>query len=188
MTASLEVKKKQCLPKSMEEACKSVKSESMTLREAARAYNAPVETLRRRVASIVSFGCRPGPPTVLTSEEEVRLAVHCVAMADMGFGLTREGVMAMAFAKTGRSHPFKSCHAGRGWYESFMARKAIRTLRTTQSLSYARAVCAIDDFFAKVGAILGRLNLIAKPSQIFKRGLLSHPRSLLMLVDIMFHL
>ena len=188
MTASLEVKKKQCLPKSMEEACKSVKSESMTLREAARAYNAPVETLRRRVASIVSFGCRPGPPTVLTSEEEVRLAVHCVAMADMGFGLTREGVMAMAFAQTGRSHPFKSGHAGRGWYESFMARQAILTLRTPQSLSYARAVCAIDDFFAKVGAIFGRLNLIAKPSQIFKRGLLSHPRSLLMLVDIMFHL
>ena len=30
----------------MEEACKSVKSESMTLREAARAYNIPVETLR----------------------------------------------------------------------------------------------------------------------------------------------
>ena len=158
----------------MEEACKSVKSESMTLREAARAYNVPVETLRRRVAGIVSLDCRPGPPTVLTSEEEARLAEHCVAMADMGFGLTREGVMAMEFAiveKTGRRHPFKSGHAGRGWYESFMARQAILTLRTPQSLSYARAVCAnkgtIDDFFAKVGAIFGRLNLIAKPSQIF---------------------
>ena len=82
--------------------------------------------------------------------------------------------MAMAFAiveKTGRDHPFKSGHAGRGWYEGFMARQAILTLRTPQSLSYTRAVCAnkemIDDFFANLGAIFGRLNLITKPSQIF---------------------
>ena len=37
--------------------------------------------------------------------------------------------------------------------------------------SYAHAVSSnnetIDDFFAKLGAIYGRLNLIAKPSQIF---------------------
>ena len=73
-------------------------------------YTVPVETLRRRTAGLVSLDCRPGPPTVLTSEEETRLAEYCVAMADMGFGLTREGVMAMAFAiadKTGWSHPFK---------------------------------------------------------------------------------
>ena len=47
---------------------------------------------------LVSLDCRPGPPTVLTSEEETRLAEYCVATTDMGFGLTREGVMAMAFA------------------------------------------------------------------------------------------
>ena len=93
----------------------------------------------------MSLDCRPGPPTVLMSEEEARLAEYCVAMADISFGLTREGVMAMAFAvveKTGRHHPFKSGHAGTGWYESFMTRQAILTLRIPQSLSYARAVCA----------------------------------------------
>ena len=54
--------------------------------------------------AFVSVDCKPGPPTVLTSEEEARLADYCVVMADMGFGLTREGIMAMAFAiveKTG---------------------------------------------------------------------------------------
>ena len=64
----------------------------------------------------MSLDCRPGPPTVLTSEEETRLAEYCVATTDMGFGLTREGVMAMAFAiadKTGWSHPFKQGYAGR---------------------------------------------------------------------------
>ena len=55
----------------MEEACKSVKSERMTLPEAAREYNIPVETLRRCVAGIVSLDCKPGPPTGLTSEEKL---------------------------------------------------------------------------------------------------------------------
>ena len=116
----------------------------------------------------------PGPPTVLTTEEESRLSQYCVTMADMGFGLTREGVMDMAYAivdKTGRDHPFKEGHAGRGWYECFMAQQATLSLCTPQALSYARAVCSnketIDDFFAKLGAIFGRLNLIAKQSQIF---------------------
>jgi hypothetical protein len=145
----------------MEEACKSVEK-GMGLLEAARAYNVPVETLRRRVTGTVSIDCRSGPPTILTTEEESRLAEYCVAMADMGFGLTREGIMAMAFAiadKTGRDHPFKSGHAVRGWYEGFMTRQPLLSLRTPQSLSYAHAVCAnketIDDFFAKLGAIYG---------------------------------
>ena len=80
----------------MQEACKPVKDENISLREAARKYSVPVETLRRRTAGLVSPDCRPGPPTVLTSEQETGLAEYCVA--DMGFGLTREGVMAMAFA------------------------------------------------------------------------------------------
>ena len=60
-----------------------------------------METLRRQTTGLVGLDCRRGPPTVL---EEVRLAQYCVAMADMGFGLPREGVMAMAYAivdKTG---------------------------------------------------------------------------------------
>ena len=167
-------KRKQWAADCMEGACNAVKNEQMGLHEAARTYNVPVETLRRRTTGLVSLNCRPGPPPVLTTEEEARLAQYCVAMADMGFGLTREGVMAMAYAiadKTGRGHPFKEGHAGRGWYEGFMARQATLTLRTPQALSYARAVSSnketIDDFFAKLGAIFGRLNLIAKPSQIF---------------------
>ena len=146
----------------MEEACRAVKNGSMGLREAARAHNVPVETLRRHVVGSVGLDCRPGPQTVLTREEEARLVEYCVTMADMGFGLTREGMMAMAYAiveKNGRSHPFKSGHAGRGWYENFMSRQAILTLRTPQPLSYARAVCAnkdtVDDFFAKLEQFLG---------------------------------
>lgn len=86
-TASVEVKRKQWTPESMEEeACKAVKDENMGLREAFRKYNIPTETLKRRtcIAGLVSLDCRPGPPTVLTSEEEAQLAEYCVTMANKG--------------------------------------------------------------------------------------------------------
>ena len=80
-------KHKQWSCESMEAAVKSVK-EGMGLREASRLYNVPVETLRRRVTGAVDLGCRPGPSTVLTVEEETKLAEYVVMMADMGFGLS----------------------------------------------------------------------------------------------------
>ena len=70
-------KRKQWAADSMEGACNAVKNEQMGLREAARKYNVPVETLRRRTAGLVSLNCRPGPPPVLTTEEEARLSECC---------------------------------------------------------------------------------------------------------------
>ena len=168
------VKRKQWSPESMEAAVNSVRDESTSLREAARLYNVPVETLRRRVTGIVEMNCKPGPPTILTSEEEDLLAQYLVDIADMGFGLSREDVMAMAFniaEKTKKAHPFKGGFAGRGWYDGFIFRHPKLTLRSPQPLSYCRALCSnkatIDDFFAKLGGVYGRLNLISKPMQIF---------------------
>ena len=45
----------------------------------------------------MKVGAKPGPATVLTEEEEDRLAEYLKQMADMGFWLTGEGVMGMAF-------------------------------------------------------------------------------------------
>ena len=53
------------------------------LREAARAYNVPEETLRRRVTGTVSIDCRPDPETVHTKEEEDADAKYLVTMCVM---------------------------------------------------------------------------------------------------------
>ena len=53
----------------------------------------------------MSLYCRTGPRTVLTTEEEARLAQYYVEMADVGFGLTREGVMAMVYAIVEKDWP-----------------------------------------------------------------------------------
>ena len=97
------------------------RSEGKGLTEAARLYNVPVETLRRRVTGKVDIDCCPGPPTVLTKEEEETIVCYLIQMADMGYGLTREAVMHMVYIiveKCKRPHPFKNEKAGRWWFQS----------------------------------------------------------------------
>ena len=144
-----------------------------TLRDSARKYNVPVTTLHRRVNGIVAMGSRPGPAPVLSSMED-RLAQYLVDMADMGFGLSRQEVMRLAFQiaeESGIKHPFQNCTAGRKWFEAFRSRHPNLTLRTPEALSYARAKSVnpktIEDFFAKLGAIYARLNLFCRPMQVF---------------------
>ena len=72
--------------------------EDKGLREAARIYNIPVETLIRHVNGSVEVGAKPGPASILTDEEEDTLASYIVQMTDMGFCMTRETVMKLAFA------------------------------------------------------------------------------------------
>jgi len=167
-------KRKQWSDVSMAAAVNCVQKDGKGLRETARLYNLPVESLRRRVIGSVELNCRPGPPTVLTEEEEERLAAYLVQMSEMGYGINREGVMGMAYTiveKSKRSHPFREGSAGRAWFEGFMRRHPKLTVRSPQPLSYCRALCSnkdtITDFFGKLGAIYGRLNLISKPMQIY---------------------
>ena len=139
-----------------------------------RLYNVPLETLRRRVNGTVAIDCRPGPNTVLTEEEETKLADYLFQMSEMGYGLTREGVMGLAYSivkKSKRPHPFQNGSVGRAWFEGFMRRRPNLTIRSPQSLSYCRPISAnketITDFFGKLGSLYGKLNLVTKPMQIF---------------------
>ena len=94
----------------------------------------------------------------------------------MDFGLTCEDIAQSAIAiaeKSGCKHPFSGNKARRGWFEGFKAQHPKLTLRTPQQFSYHWALCSDQDFFSKLGAIYGRLNLVAKPMQVFiadKRG------------------
>ena len=158
----------------MSRAVKYVREGKGGLREAARLHRVPHETLRRRIMGVVEEGCKPGPCTVLTKDEEQRLARYVVDMADMGFGLSRDDIRSTAYkiAETcGRAHPFHNEMAGRAWLDGFFRRHPNLTVRKPQSLSYNRAVSAnidtINDYFAKIGALYARLNILTKPMQIY---------------------
>ena len=108
---------------------------------------------------MVETGCRPGPAPVLSSAED-RLAQYLTEMADMGFGLTLQEVMCLAFQVAEKSvikHPFKNGTAGRKWFDSFQSRHPNLTLCTPEPLSYAQAKAVnpktVEDFFAKLGAL-----------------------------------
>ena len=117
--------------------------EGKGLRETSRLYNVPVETLRRRVTGAVEMGCRSGPPTVFTEEQEDQLSEHLVKVSEMGFGLTRDYILHLAFNMaelTGQSHRFREGKAGRGWFEGFMSRHQNLTLRK-HSLCLTAELC-----------------------------------------------
>ena len=57
----------------------------------------PVTTLKRKVDGLVPIDAKPGPPTVLTKEEEEKLCKYCLDMCDMGYGLTVEDVRRVAY-------------------------------------------------------------------------------------------
>jgi hypothetical protein len=165
--------RKQWSQESMTAAVGAVNKEYSSLWAASRLYNVPIET-ERRVSGQVDIECGPGPPTVLSKDEESRLEEYCIEMADRGFGLSREDVMRFAYQiaeKMKKPHPFQNNTAGRGWYEGFLSRHPRLSLRSSQPLSRCRAMCSnkdiIADFFAKLGALCGRLNLFTKPMQIY---------------------
>jgi len=76
---------------------------------------------------------------VLMKDEEDQLAIYCVNMANMGFGLTRSDIMEKAFRiaeRSGRKHPFNesTAAAGQSWFNGFRSRHPKLTFRSTQSL------------------------------------------------------
>ena len=81
----------------MQAAVDSILYDNRGLREAARLYKIPVQTLRRHVNGSVEVGARPRPATILTDEEEDMLVKYLVGMADMGYEFTRKTTMELAF-------------------------------------------------------------------------------------------
>ena len=61
------------------------------LRSAARMFDVPLETLRRRVIGSVPLDCKPGPKTVLSKEDLIFW--YCITKSEMGYGIGRDDFM-----------------------------------------------------------------------------------------------
>ena len=112
--------RRQCSERSKSRAVKYVREGKGGLREAARLHAVPHETLKRRILGVVEEGCKPGPCTMLTKDEEQSLACYVVNMANMGFGLSRDDIRSTAYKMAEacyRAHPFHNEMAGRAWLD-----------------------------------------------------------------------
>ena len=152
----------------MKKAIEAVATQKKSLRQAAREYGVPATTLKRKIDTSLPAEAKPGPPTVLSKEEEERLVSYIITMAQMGFGLNPHDIRSLAYEiaeNSGHNHPFL---AGKDWFQAFTRRHKI-SMRIPQPLSYARAKNAnprvVEEFFDRLSALYARLELSA--SQIY---------------------
>ena len=137
------------------------------LREASRLYNVPAESLR---TGTVDMDCRLGPATVLTKSEEDEIVRYLIQMAYMGYGLTREAVMHMVCVyvdRCQRSNPFKRRVNGGFKHLKHVTQTLQFVCPSLYLIVRLYAPIKRKDFFGKLGAIYGKLNLISKPMQVY---------------------
>ena len=176
MAACPQKSRKLWTDESMHAAVISVTEEGKGLRESARLYI--MFLLRRcgegRMVLLVLTANRALQQSCRKKRMINYVIIFLIVIADMGYGLTRETVMHLAYViaeKFNKKHPFTGDSAGRSWFDGFRKRHLMQTICTPQPLSYCRAQSAnpdvIRDFFGKLGAIFGPLNLLSKPMQIY---------------------
>ncbi len=79
-------------------AINAVKTNQMTISDAANHFHVPRKTVDNRIKGYVEHGSKPGRNPVLSAVEEDALVVYPLYMADRGFPLTRTMVKAFAWA------------------------------------------------------------------------------------------
>ena len=127
----------------MRKAIEAVSSHKMTISAASRVFQVPRKTLDDRIKGLVIHGQKPGPKTVLSSEEEESLTNYLLYMADRGFPLTRTMVKAFAWAIAKRSGKDKRFNHEQGpsehWWQLFRGRHPHIVLRKSDKLDRNRA-------------------------------------------------
>jgi hypothetical protein len=133
----------------VQEVVRLVNEEGLSIKKATARVN---DLVRRHVPTRTVYrflqdpdrSSRPGPPPVLTREEEDRLVSYFFKMADLGVGLTTEEagkrVVQMVSDGSGRRNPWADGRLpGRDFWEGFMRRHPEVSKRTPEALKKARA-------------------------------------------------
>ena len=139
--------------------------EALSMRAAAHKYGVPPSTLHDHLKS-KSMKAGAGGPTVLTAAEEREVALTCLALADMGFGLTRElvGVVLSDYLQDHSiPNPFTGGVPGKDWWRCFLKCWPSLAERKPQHLSKSRAEAGdtgiVRMWFDKVEEVLSSAGL-----------------------------
>ena len=139
--------------------------EALSMRAAAHKYGIPPSTLHDHLKGI-SKKAGAGGPTVLMAAEEREVALTCLALADMGFGLTRglvEMVLMEYLKDNSIPNPFTGGVPGKDWWQRFLKRWPSLAERKPQHLSRSRAEAGdkeiVQMWFAKVEEVLSSAGL-----------------------------
>lgn len=167
-------KRKNYTPESLQKALKAVIKEKLSYREAAKLHGVPLTTVYKAVKNPDYAPRSPGPPTVLTTQEELEVVNWILYRAERGFPVSKiellDSVQAYVVALKKKT-PFSGGRPGRHWFEYFKKRHPELSIRTAQHLSLTRASVTEEDlrqWFGEVRAHLQEKNLLnIEASRIF---------------------
>ena len=114
---------------------------SMSFRQAARYLGIPTKTLHDHCKGIRSQ-VGAAKPTILSRDEEREIAVNCMVLQELGFGLTKDIlflVVGQYISDNRIPNPFKNGIPGESWWYSFMKRWPILSERKPEHLTKSRA-------------------------------------------------
>lgn len=150
----------------IQQALDYLETHDTTIGKVAKMFDLPKTTFRRAVNNGVPK--RPGPPTILTEEEEQELTGYCLNLQKLGFGLTRSAVnytVMQIIQLDGRNHPFADGGPGQAWWMRFLLDHPELSFRVPQALTQARAQKAnpavIDNHFNKLNDTIKLYSLTA---------------------------
>lgn len=158
------------------QAITAVNNGSMGINEAARNFDVPATTLRRRKKN-ESFKKGPqGPSACLGVANENKIVTHIKKLQSYGFAPIRDDVRVMAFKlaeQLGITHRFNRQFgkAGYDWLHLFLARHPDLSVRKAEGVSLARAQGMrrkeVGDYFKLLEKVLEENQLFDKPGHIF---------------------
>lgn len=158
----------------MKEAIESIRTNLLSLRQAAIRYNIPKSTLQRRVANknkIISENEKylGRFRKIFSDEQENEMVEYIVEMENRFFGLTYKDLRQLAFDYAHANNIPNNFNkdtrmASKKWLYGFLRRHNNITLRKPEATSYARATGfnrhAVKIFFDNLAAIYETHNLI----------------------------
>ncbi|KAJ8306503.1 hypothetical protein KUTeg_017048 [Tegillarca granosa] len=114
----------------------------------------------------------PGPKTLLTYDEELKLKHHVEYMAELGYGYARGDFLDIS---SDYSHFLGKTPSGfrlsKKWYSGFMKRWPDLKLKTPRKLAIQRAECTsketINKYYKELGTIMTQYSLHDKPENIY---------------------
>ena len=122
--------------------------EGTSIRRAGSQYDIPRSTLSDYTLGKLEIGKKTGPPTILTAEEEKRIAEWALQMCRIGYGRTKEQILLAVqrfIEKDGRPNPFSDNKPGRKWFAALLKRHPQLSLRMPEQLESYRAIACTKE-------------------------------------------
>ena len=153
----------------MQQAISSVERGESSTRRAAEMFRVPRATLHDYVSGKIQFGCKSGPKTYLTSDEEEELENFIIRCARVGYPHTKKQILALVQEIVDGKGIETT--VSNGWWERFCARHPKVTLKSAVPLSLARAIASdpitIQNYYDELEDCLVENDILDRPAHSF---------------------